>query len=470
MYYRLKEPWAFRGWKLLPFALRAGYGEHKHDEPLFFKRDEFLALLSCNGEEDVDLSSLGEQERKVIEQLTHEGLIESSEELMTPLEPWQHHTIYPSRYLRSVHWSITGRCNYNCRHCLVSAPDHLHPQLPLEDCFRIVDQIAGCGVNNVMITGGEPLVRSDFERIAEALSRRGIDISVLFTNASLLTDETLDMLEKHHQHPTFQLSFDGLGHHDWLRGVDGSEEQVDRALHLLQNRGYFVKAAMCIHKENKESLPATVRYLAGLGVKSLRVNAPQELGIWKQNKDEYALTIPETWEVYKDAIWHFFEDGMPLELELDGFFACKQGQTDYRVSYVHSASEDEDWSRYPYCEAMLRNAYIGSDGSLAPCMGFADTAMKNRFPNVLETPLGKLTMEGFYHDMVGTKVSDLLAGNPECRSCEHLSYCHGGCMLAGITDDGDYLVPDPVCCYFHKYIGQNAVREVTDAAISRFCR
>lgn len=38
-------------------------------------------------------------------------------------------------------------------------------------------------------------------------------------------------------------------------------------------------------------------------------------------------------------------------------------------------------------------------------------------------------------------------------------------MVKNITDDGDYLVPDLRCCYFHKHIGEQAVREAVDAAI-----
>lgn len=84
---------------------------------------------------------------------------------------------------------------------------------------------------------------------------------------------------------------------------------------------------------------------------------------------------------------------------------------------------------------------------------------------MLEEPLGKLTLEGYYFDEVNTRISDFLAKNPECAECEHLTRCCGGCMVQGITDGGDYLVPDPRICYFHKHVGEQAVREVADAAI-----
>lgn len=95
---------------------------------------------------------------------------------MEPLQPWQRYYVYPGRYLDAVHWSITGKCNFRCRHCLVSAPDACHPQLPLEDCLKIMDQIARCGIRQVDITGGEPLVRRDYEDFFKELSYRGIFI------------------------------------------------------------------------------------------------------------------------------------------------------------------------------------------------------------------------------------------------------------------------------------------------------
>ena len=101
-------------------------------------------------------------------------------------------------------------------------------------------------------------------------------------------------------------------------------------------------------------------------------------------------------------------------------------------------------------------------------MGFSDTALKDKFPSVLKEHLSDLTLKEYYHDLVETKVSDLLEKNPGCASCEYLPRCCGGCMVEDITDDGDFLVPDRRCC-FHKHIGESAVRAVADAAIEKYC-
>ena len=470
MYYRLKEPYAFRGWKKLPYAICAMAGPKLFERPFFTNKEIFLDMLYFNGQEEVDPATHSETLQKIIHELTTSDMLEVSEEPMKPLQPWQRYHVYPARHLDAVHWSITGKCNFSCRHCLVSAPDACHPQLPFEDCLKIMDQIAQCGIHQVDITGGEPLVREDYEEFFKELSKRGIFIRTFFTNASLLDDAVLDALARHGHRPAFQLSFDGLGHHDWLRGVDGAEEQADGAFRLLQSRGIPCVAAMCIHKGNQDSLGPTVEYLSSLGVQGLRVNAPQALGVWKEYAEEYALSQDEVWEVYRSYIPRYFAAGMPITLDLDGYFSCKKGETTYKVPYAHNLENRENFERLYLCESLRHVAHISAEGQLVPCMGFCGTALADRFPSLLEQPMGQLTLDSFYEQVASARMGDLMAADPECAQCPHLKACCGGCMVDGVTPTGEYARRSMTTCYFHKHIGAAAVRSVADAAIKTYCR
>ena len=43
-------------------------------------------------------------------------------------------------------------------------------------------------------------------------------------------------------------------------------------------------------------------------------------------------------------------------------------------------------------------------------------------------------------------------------------------MLEGISEDGDFLRPDPRTCYFFKHIGEQAVRDAADSAIAKYVK
>ena len=474
MYYKLDKKFAFRGWKGLPFALRRMDPEGRFERPMFLDKKAFMAALRCNGVEPVDEDSLDEKDRQVLREMVANGLASSSEEPMGRLESYQRHRVYESTYLESVHWSITGKCNYRCRHCLVSAPTACHPEPSLDEILGIADQIVRCGVRVVDITGGEPLVRTDFMDVVRGLSERRITIRTLFTNTALLTGELLDQMEELGQHPAFQISYDGYGHHDWLRGIPGAEEEAKAACELLHARGYDYAVAACIHRGSKDSLRELWRYLAPRGCKSVRVNAPQVLGEWTHDFDGYGLSNEETWETYRQAISDWYEDGRPLDLELEGFFNGRAGKLDYRIPYVRHPGENEELSRIRYCGAMRYNAYVSPEGQLVPCMGFAATSLAPKFPSILgDSSIGAVSTDpdSLYNKIVRTTVADMAnctQENPECLECEHLRACQGGCMLQDTTPEGNQLHRDERCCWFFKNLGEDAVHAVARAAIERF--
>lgn len=264
-------------------------------------------------------------------------------------------------------------------------------------------------------------------------------------------------MERYGHRPVFQLSFDGLGHHDWLRGVTGAEAQTDAAFRLLKARGYPCTAAMCIHKGNQEP---TVEYLSSLGVMNLRVNAPQTLGVWKEYAEEYDLSQDKIWEIYRAFIPRYFEAGMPIGLDLEGYFSCKKGETAYRVPFAHSLEDKENFDRLYLCESIRHVAHISAEGQLVPCMGFCGTALADRFPSLLEQPMGQLTLDSFCEQVASSRIKDLVANDPECAQCPHLKACCGGCMVDGVTETGEYARKSMTSCYFHKHIGTAAVRAV----------
>jgi GTP 3',8-cyclase len=106
------------------------------------------------------------------------------------------------RPLETLRVSITDRCNFRCVYCMpkeVFGRDHAFLErkelLSFEEIARVVGVFAGLGVRTVRLTGGEPLVRRDVERLVEQLAAiPGIELA-LTTNGSLLPQKALALAE-----------------------------------------------------------------------------------------------------------------------------------------------------------------------------------------------------------------------------------------------------------------------------------
>src|SRR5215208_4904102 len=99
------------------------------------------------------------------------------------------------RPLRDLRISVTDRCNFRCVYCMPKEvfgrdfqflPSRL--LLSFEEITRLARIFIGLGVEKIRLTGGEPLVRRDLERLIEMLARLdGLRDLTLTTNGSLLS-------------------------------------------------------------------------------------------------------------------------------------------------------------------------------------------------------------------------------------------------------------------------------------------
>ena len=99
------------------------------------------------------------------------------------------------RPIRDLRVSVTDRCNFRCIYCMpreiFGSGYKFVPRndlLKLEEIARITRLFAGHGVRKVRITGGEPMIRRNLERLIEMLRDiDGITDISMTTNASMLT-------------------------------------------------------------------------------------------------------------------------------------------------------------------------------------------------------------------------------------------------------------------------------------------
>ena len=100
-----------------------------------------------------------------------------------------------NRPIRDLRVSVTDRCNFRCIYCMpreIFGPGYKfvprNDLLKLEEIARITRLFSGHGVRKVRITGGEPMIRRNLERLIEMLRDiDGVTDISMTTNASMLT-------------------------------------------------------------------------------------------------------------------------------------------------------------------------------------------------------------------------------------------------------------------------------------------
>ena len=463
MFYRLKRNYIMRGWEKMAWMLvRRPENSYKA-----LKAKEFQTLLLCDGGTDLDTVQMTDEMRQALEQFEKEDIIEACEP-GTVLEREQYYHYYDNRFIRLAFWSITGRCNFQCRHCFMDAPEGRMGELSHEQAIGLIDQMAECGVLRVDITGGEPFVRKDFWTLIDRIQLRRMTIGEVYTNGWLLNDSILNEFEKRNLRPEISISFDGVGWHDWMRGIRGAEEAAIKALKLCEKRGFPRNVEMCIHKGNQETLPETVKLLSDIGVPRLKTSNVSQTNLWEHNSEGNALDTREYTEAMIRYIPHFFEAGMPMDIMLGGVITLHKNSRDYSVIPEKHCGTEECLSSH-LCGAIRYACYITPEGRLLPCMPMTVCQEQEFFPLVQDIGLKKGLSDSFYMNIVDSRIKDLLAVNTKCADCAHKYQWGGGCRASALAETGELMGCDIDQCLIWEEGYVERIRAAADEAIAKYC-
>jgi cyclic pyranopterin phosphate synthase len=177
------------------------------------------------------------------------------------------------RPLRDLRVSITDRCNFRCVYCMPSevyGRDYRFLErrelLTFEEIERVARVFVDLGVEKIRLTGGEPLVRRDVERLVERLALiPGLDLT-LTTNGSLLPQKAQALADAGLTRVT--VSLDSLDD-DVFRAMNDVDFPVARVLHGIDaasSAGLPVKVNMVVKRGlNEDSVLGMARAFRGTG-------------------------------------------------------------------------------------------------------------------------------------------------------------------------------------------------------------
>jgi MoaA/NifB/PqqE/SkfB family radical SAM enzyme len=189
-------------------------------------------------------------------------------------------------------WMLTRRCNYRCRGCNVWQEQDA-TELPTREIKKGLDILKELGVVEIVLSGGNPLLREDIGEIIEYSSR--LFITTVYDNGSMAAQKT-DAL----RHADFvAISIDSLDprKNDYIRGVPGALKKAIQAVEKLSEEGIRVGVAPTISQLNLYEITDITNYFLARKIPvwySLYSFDPSEkrdqlFKIGKQN-DEFVIT------------------------------------------------------------------------------------------------------------------------------------------------------------------------------------
>ncbi len=168
---------------------------------------------------------------------------------------------------------VTYRCNNDCRHCwLRLAPDAPEASRELEtaEIRRIVAEARALGCRRWTISGGEPMLRPDFEEIFAAVTEHGAPYT-LITNGTLITPALARLLQRPGS-KLIALYGATADVHDHITRTPGSFDAMRRGIACLKEAGTGFTVQVVPMKDNYHQYEEMVR-MAGSWSPSWRIGA-----------------------------------------------------------------------------------------------------------------------------------------------------------------------------------------------------
>jgi AdoMet-dependent heme synthase len=339
--------------------------------------------------------------------------------------------------LRMVAWEVIRSCNLACVHCRASSERGPYPgELSKEECFIVMDGIAVVGKPVIILTGGEPLLRSDIFDLARHGTDKGFRM-VMATNGTLITRETAEQMKASGiQRVSISLDGPSAETHDAFRKVRGAFEGSLRGIELLKKGGIEFQVNTTITQVNLHLLPDVLQLAVHLGAAAHHIFLLVPTGRGKELQAQEISALD-----YEKTLHWFYEqrDRVPLQLKA----TCAPHY--YRILRQRAKKEGKKITPKEYgLDAMTRGClggisfcFISHVGQVQPC-------------GYLELNCGNVREKSFQETWENSEVFQNLRNTDgyqgKCRRCEFRKVC-GGCRARAHEISGDYMSEEPYCIY-----------------------
>lgn len=168
-----------------------------------------------------------------------------------------------------VVWTTSRRCNLHCLHCYTGSEDVNYPgELTTDQGYKLLDDLAAFGVPALLMSGGEPLYRPDFELLARRAASLGLRVT-LSTNGTLI-DEGKAQLLKEIGVTYVGISLDGPREvHDMFRQKEGAFDGALRGVGHCRKADLKVGLRLTLTQHTYKGMDKLFEIVDQLGVERI---------------------------------------------------------------------------------------------------------------------------------------------------------------------------------------------------------
>lgn len=324
---------------------------------------------------------------------------------------------------KSLIFEVTSRCNSDCKYCYnVWKNKSGYPQAELS-YWRLSGLLKKVlretKANLVTLTGGEPLLRKDLERILKLLRKLRVAVNII-TNATLLSDKRVKRLialgVSNFEVP---LLSDKREAHNSLMRFD-SFDSVTNAIVKIKKYSGKVVAVFVATKENIEDFEGAAKLAIALGCDGIMFNRFNPGGEGVNFIKELLPSAEQVTAALKTAnkVAEKYHIGIACSIPIQ---PCLVDMAEFKNL------------NFGFCSAGTEKAYYAVDplGNLRMC-------------NHSKLILGNLFKQSF-RDLIATEAAkNFIASIPQfCVPCKKKTICLGGCKAAAEACFGCMSEEDP---------------------------
>ena len=411
---------------------------------------------------------------------------------------------------RLIFWELTKGCNLRCIHCRATATELSSPSdLSTQAARDIIDQIAAVSTPILVLSGGEPLFRSDIFQLARYGTDKGLRVA-LATNGTLVTKHIARMIvDSGVQRVAISLDGSDALIHDTFRGIPGAFDAAIAGFRNLKNLGMSVQINTTIARHNAHQLPQVLELAKSLGADALHTFLLVPVGCGVDIAAEQ-MVPPEEYERMLNWFYdrsleggiemkatcapHYFrvvrqrraaehrseaaaaaahaappvvetpQDSQsfgpsigPTEMAMPGSTGIELKPHGVGHAVGHPGTHPSDMNAVTKgCLAGTAVCFISHEGEVYPCgylPALAGDLRKQAFADI------------WANSVVFNQLRDTNNLKGKCGCCEFKNICLG-CRARAFAATGNYLDEEPFCVYQPQAKGLKKEKEITPAEVS----